>query len=194
MKILLVISGVILLLFLGSQFYFYKSSHSIESYKYALIKEYNGFEIRNYEANLFTSIKLDTDEYKQASRKGFSILGGYIFGKNEKNAQISMTSPVAMYLGEESSMLFLVPKKFTKSNLPKPNNSDIEFIEVPEKKIAAITFGGWANDKKIAKYKLQLVTLLDKNKIKYTNKFSVLGYNAPFELFFRKNEIIVELE
>jgi hypothetical protein len=36
--------------------------------------------------------------------------------------------------------------------------------------------------------------LLDINQIKYTNNFSLLGYNPPYELFFRKNEIIVELD
>lgn len=105
-----------------------------------------------------------------------------------------MTSPVAMSLEKKMTVMFLVPQKFTKESLPKPENSDIQFIEVPEMKMAAITFGGWANDEKIEKYKLELIALLDENNIKYTNKFSVLGYNAPFEVLFRRNEIIVVLE
>lgn len=194
MKTFLIIIGVIFFLFVGSQIYFYASSHNIEGYKYVVTKAYKGFEVRKYEASLFTSVKLDTDLYQKASSKGFSILGGYIFGKNEKKEQISMTSPVKMSLEEEMIVQFLVPKNFTKENLPKPDNSSIEFIEIPEKKMAAITFSGWANDKKIEKYKFQLIALLDKNQIKYTNNFSLLGYNPPYELFFRKNEIIVELD
>ena len=194
MKTFLIILGVLVLVFLASQIYLYKSSHNIEGYKYSVIKAYDGFETRKYEAGLFTAIKLDTDKYKQASSKGFSILGGYIFGKNEKKEQISMTSPVAMSLEKEMTMLFLVPKKFTKKSLPKPENSKIQFIQVPEKKMAAITFSGWANDENIEKYKLTLIKLLDKNDVKHTNKFSVLGYNPPYEILFRTNEIIVELE
>ena len=194
MKVFLIILGILLLLFLGSQIYFYNSSHNIEGYKYAVLKEYEDFEIRQYEASLFTAVKLDTDTYKKASSKGFSILGGYIFGKNKEKEQISMTSPVAMSIEKEMTIMFLVPAKFTKETLPTPENAAIEFIEVPEKKMAAITFGGWANDAKIEKYKLQLIALLDKNEISYTNKFSVLGYNPPFEIFFRRNEIIVELK
>jgi hypothetical protein len=194
MKTFLIILGVMFFLFVGSQIYFYASSHNIEGYKYVVTKAYKDFEVRKYEASLFTSVKLDTDLYQKASSKGFSILGGYIFGKNEKKEQISMTSPVKMSLEEEMIVQFLVPKSFTKENLPKPDNSSIEFIEVPEKKMAAITFSGWANDKKIEKYKLQLIKLLGKNQIKYTNNFSLLGYNPPYELFFRKNEIIVELD
>ena len=194
MKLLLIILSVFFLLFLGSQWLFYKSSHNIEEYKYVIIKEHPGFEIRKYEASLFSSVKLETDDYKEASSNGFSILGGYIFGKNEQKEQISMTSPVAMTLEDEMTMMFLVPKGFTKDNLPKPENSAIQFIEMPEKKMAAISFNGWASNEKIEKYKVALITLLDENGIKYSNTFSVLGYNPPFEILFRKNEIIVELE
>jgi hypothetical protein len=194
MKTFLIIFGVIFLLFVGSQIYFYKSSRNIEGYKFAVTKVYEGFEVRTYEASLFTSVKLDTELYQKASSKGFSILGGYIFGKNEKKERISMTSPVKISLKEQMTMQFLVPKNLTKDALPIPDNSSIEFVEVPERKMAAIRFSGWANDKKIEKYKLRLIALLDKNQIKYTNNFSLLGYNPPYELFFRKNEIIVELD
>jgi len=34
---------------------------------------------------------------------------------------------------------------------------------------------------------------LDTQKIPYTNRFYFLGYNAPYEVFNRKNEVIVEL-
>jgi len=195
MKTFLIILGLIFVLFLGSQIYLYRSSNRIEGYKYSIIKTYKDFEIRIYEASLFTSVKINTDNYKQASSKGFSILGGYIFGKNENKEQIPMTSPVAMTLEKkEMTMLFLVPERFTKENLPKPENTKIEFIEMPEKKMAAVTFSGWAIDKKIEKYKLLLIKLLDEKGIKYANKFSVLGYNPPYEILFRRNEIIVELE
>ena len=194
MKIFLIILGVIFLLFVGSQIYFYNSSRNIERYKYAVTAVYEGFEVRTYEASLFTSVKLGTDLYKKASSKGFSILGGYIFGKNEKKEQISMTSPVKISLKKKMTMQFLVPKNFTKDELPKPENSSIEFVEVPEIKMAAISFSGWTNAKKIEKYKIRLISLLDKNQIKHTNNFSLLGYNPPYELLFRKNEIVVELD
>ena len=68
------------------------------------------------------------------------------------------------------------------------------FKEVPAKTVAAITFGGWANDDKIEKYKEKLISALDADGISYTNRFYFLGYNPPFDLINRKNEIIVELE
>ena len=194
MKPVLILLGVITALFLISQFYFMNAQNSIEQYPYKILKTYDDFEIRNYEATLFTSVKLTTNKYDKASSKGFSVLAGYIFGGNEKQEKIAMTSPVAMTLEESTTMMFMVPKKYTKENLPKPNDSSIKFTEMPAKKMAAITFGGWANDKRIASYKKKLEELLNKENIKYSNTFYFLGYNAPFEVVNRKNEVIVELE
>ena len=170
------------------------AQRSIETYPYVVNKKYAIFEIRSYEASLFTSVKLSTKEFKEASSKGFSILAGYIFGGNEKNEKISMTSPVAMSLEDSMTVMFLVPKKFNKETLPQPSESQIEFRNEPAKTVAAITFGGWANDTKIEKYKEKLKVALDAEGIKYTNRFYYLGYNPPFEVFNRKNEVIVELQ
>ena len=45
-----------------------------------------------------------------------------------------------------------------------------------------------------SQYKQELKAALDAEGIAYTNRFYVLGYNAPYEFFNRKNEVIVELE
>ena len=68
-------------------------------------------------ATLFTSVKLPVSDYDKASGKGFSILAGYIFGGNDKNEKISMTSPVTMTLEDSITMMFMVPKKFKKETL-----------------------------------------------------------------------------
>ena len=85
MKISLIILGVILSVFVIVQVFAYNSRKNIESYTYEVIKKHENFEIRNYEASLFTSIKLSSKDYKNSSRKGFSILAGYIFSDNNKN-------------------------------------------------------------------------------------------------------------
>lgn len=193
MKILLIILGILTLAFVIVQVYAINSQRNIETYPYAVDKEYDTFEIRSYDKSLFTSVKLDTKVYEEGSRKGFSILAGYIFGGNEKNEKIAMTSPVAMSLEDSMTMMFLVPKAYDKASLPQPNASQIEFREEPAKTVAAISFGGWANDEKIEIHKEQLKAALDAEGIAYTNQFYFLGYNAPFEFFNRRNEVIVEL-
>jgi hypothetical protein len=195
MNVLLVILGVGIAAFVILQIVLMSTQKNIETYPYEVVKTYDDFEIRNYEASLFTAVKLETNNYEKGSSQGFSVLAKYIFGGNETNEKIAMTSPVAMSLEDSMTVMFMVPKKFNKATLPTPNNKNqIEFREEPAKKVAAITFGGWADDEKIKNYRKQLIDALDANNIKYTNRFYFLGYNAPYEILNRKNEVIVELE
>ena len=194
MKIILSIFGIILMLFVISQLFFLNSQRNIETYAFTIIDSYETIEIRQYEASLFTSVQMPSNNYRKTSSKGFSVLAGYIFGGNDKEEKIAMTSPVTMSLKDSTTMMFLVPKKYTRDNLPVPNDSSIEFKDVHEKKVAAISFGGWANDSKIASFKKKLIDVLESKGIQYTDNFYFLGYNAPMEVFNRKNEIIVELE
>ena len=194
MKIAIIALGGILLAFICIQLYFIHLQRNIETYPYVVKKKYQQVEIRSYETTLFTSVRLSTKGYKNSASQGFSILAGYIFGNNERNEKIAMTSPVSMSLEDTMTMMFMVPKKFKKDMLPKPNQTGIEFKQEPAKILAAITFSGWANDIKIEKYKQDLKAVLDAEGIKYTNQFYFFGYNAPYEVFNRKNEVIVELQ
>ncbi|MFN8865378.1 MAG: SOUL family heme-binding protein [Flavobacteriales bacterium] len=193
MKILYISLGIVLLAFVTIQLFAMSTQRDIEMYPYVVVKTYDAFEVRKYEASLFTTVTLPPNSYKESSSQGFSTLAGYIFGGNERGEKIAMTSPVAMSLEDSMTMMFMVPKKFSKETLPRPNQSHIEFREEPAKTVAAITFGGWADDKRIAEYKKQLTTALDAAGIAYTNRFYFLGYNPPFEVINRRNEVIVEL-
>ena len=193
MKILFAITVTITLIFIIIQLFAKKSQQGIETYPYTVLKTYDGFEIRQYESRLFTSVKLTSNDYSKVSSKGFSILAGYIFGGNETNEKIAMTSPVTMSLDDSMTMMFMVPKD-SENKLPKPNDNQIQFKEEPAKKVAAITFGGWANQEKIDQYKTQLIEALKAQNIAFTDQFYFLGYNAPYETSNRRNEVIVVLE
>jgi len=192
MKIVISILGTLVLVFVIIQLFALKTQKDIETYPYVVVKKYDQFEIRKYESRLFTSVTLPTNQYKNASGNGFSILAGYIFGNNKTNEKIAMTSPVAMSLEDSMTMMFMVPEK-NKESLPEPNSKQIKFQEEPAKTVAAITFGGWADQEKINRYKSKLIEALESNKISYTQKFYFLGYNAPYETYNRRNEVIVEL-
>lgn len=193
MKILLILLGLLLVVFIGVQLYFLNTQRTIETYPYQVEQKFDQFEIRQYEATLFTSVKVPSSDYKKSSGQGFSILAGYIFGKNEQKEKIAMTAPVAMSLEDSMTMMFMVPKERKKANLPKPDAEQINFTEMPAKRVAAIGFGGWANDENIKKYKAKLIAALEAKGIEHTDRFYFLGYNAPFEVFNRRNEIIVDL-
>jgi len=193
MKVVISILGTLAFVFVIVQLFALKTQKDIETYPYVVVKKFDQFEIRKYESRLFTSVTLPTNQYKNASGNGFSILAGYIFGNNKTNEKIAMTSPVAMSLEDSMTMMFMVPEK-NKESLPEPNSKQIKFQEEPAKTVAAITFGGWADQKKINRYKTELIEALESNKISYTQKFYFLGYNAPYETYNRRNEVIVELD
>ena len=192
MKIVFIIISILFLIVIA-QIYFFRSTHQTEQHSYKVIKKFEKFEIRKYDAALFSSVKLNKKGYKESSSEGFGILAGYIFGDNEANEKIAMTSPVVMELGEPSKMMFMVPKNYSLKNLPNPRNSKIVFEKEEEKIIAAIRFDGWADDEKIEKYRSILMNELVKEKLNYINKFSFLGYNPPYEVMNRRNELVVEL-
>ena len=192
MKTAIIIISILLLIVI-IQIYISRSTQQTEQYSYKVIKNYDKFEIRKYDSALFSSVKLSKKGYKESSSEGFGILAGYIFGNNESNEKIAMTSPVMMELGDTSKMMFMVPKNKNLENLPNPKNSKIVFEKQEEKIFAAIRFDGWADDEKIEKYKSILRDELEKEKINFVNKFLFLGYNPPYEVMNRRNEVVVEL-
>lgn len=195
MKTAFIIIGILLVLAVtASQLYDYKSTKNIEMYNYKVLETVGEIEIRLYESATFSSVQLNGSQYSEIANKGFRILAGYIFGGNESNESIPMTSPVSMELNDSITMSFLVPKNYKLEDLPKPNDERINFKTVPEKKVASITFGGFADDEKIEKYKQKLKEELSKNNIEHFNTFTYLGYNPPFRIINRRNEIIVELK
>ncbi len=169
------------------------STKRTEEHAYTILKVYEQFEIRKYQAALFSGVKLTSKGYKESSGKGFRILAGYIFGGNQKNEKIAMTTPVVMQLGDTTKMLFKVPNGYKVEELPQPNDTNIVFEKQEEKIMAAIRFSGWASDEKIEYYTAILKNALEKENIAHTNTFNFLGYNPPYELVNRRNEIAVEL-
>ncbi len=194
MKVIFIIIGVILTVIIAVQMFGFFSQRGIQKYPYKTVEVYDNFEVREYEPTLFTSVKLTSSDYKTASSQGFSILAGYIFGGNESEEKIAMTSPVSMSIGDSVTMMFMVPKEIKKEDLPKPNQSNIVFKEEPAKTMAAISFSGWANDNKIKSFKDKLTLALEKHGIVHQKRFYFFGYNAPYEVFNRLNEVLVEIE
>ena len=77
-----------------------------------------------------------------ASNKGFRLIAGYIFGGNDRNQKIAMTTPVTMEMASSVTMKFLIPSKYTLDELPKPDSPNVKFKHESEKVVAAIRFGG----------------------------------------------------
>jgi len=193
MKILSIALIVVLLLFVVSQIWAQSQVSGIETYPYRVDKTYDGFEVRTYERANFIYVTMDAKTYAESSSRGFRTLAGYIFGGNERQQKIAMTSPVVMDMDNEVTMKFLVPAQYKLDELPKPENAEVRFATEKERTVAAITFGGFANDEKILEHKDELFQYLAAFGIEHTGQWSFLGYDPPFKLIGRKNEVVVEL-
>jgi len=123
MKIALVVTGTLVGLFILFQIYTSMASKKTETQAYKVIKVEKEFEIRFYPSTTIAMITSSAKTYKELGSSGFTKLAKYIFGGNNENKQIAMTSPVHMDIGDSiSTMAFVMPSNFNKDNLPKPNN------------------------------------------------------------------------
>jgi hypothetical protein len=134
------------------------------------------------------------DTYKKSASTGFRRIAGYIFGNNKQKQEIAMTSPVFMEMGEDTKMAFVMPSKYALTDLPAPNASNVTLVKVEPKKYAVVRFSGFASDRRIANYTEKLKQLLVANKIEAIGSYNFLGYNAPWDLIGRRNEIAVEVK
>ena len=193
MKLTLIVIAIITGVFILSQIYFIMAKTETQPYK--IIKSEKDLEIRKYPAPIMATISMDAKTYKELSSPGFNKLASYIFGSNEGEKKIAMTSPVHMDINDSmSSMSFVMPADYNLDNLPKPNDSTIKLEKSADEYMAAIQFGGFANDDEIKKYASKLEEALKRSGINYYGNFRFLGYNAPFQLLARRNEIVVNVQ
>lgn len=193
MKILSIIALVLVVLLAASQLWAYGQVRSIEMYPYAVLKTYPDFGTRRYQAANFIYVTMDAESYRASSGKGFRTLAGYIFGGNATGQKIAMTSPVEMEMDSVVTMKFMLPAEHDPKDLPAPNNAEVRFTTEQERTLAAITFGGFADDARILEHKDQLFAALEREGIAHTGQWSFLGYDPPYRLAGRRNEVVVEL-
>ena len=167
---------------------------SIETQKYRLVQSEKEYEIRHYPSAMMATIYSSAKSYRQISTPGFRTLAGFIFGGNESNTKIAMTSPVHLDINDSvSTMSFVMPSKYDEQSLPNPNDSRVKLEKSQAEYVAVLKFGGYANDEKIARYSEKLKMALETKGISYSGNFRFLGYNPPYQFIGRKNEIIVSV-
>ena len=165
----------------------------IQAYK--VIRTEKDFEIRFYPIVTMATVTSSAKTYKELGNSGFRRLASYIFGGNSSKQKIAMTAPVHMDINDSaSSMSFVMPAEYHKDNLPLPNDSGVKIENSTAEYVAAIKFGGFASSEKIKKYTEVLDELLKKKNLTHYGNFRFLGYNPPYQLFGRRNEIIVTLK
>jgi hypothetical protein len=184
----------ILGLFVIIQVYATLSTQKTDTQPYKVMRVEKDFEIRFYPAATMAVVTSSARTYKELGSSGFRKLAGFIFGGNREKKQIAMTSPVHMDFGDSvSTMAFVLPAGYQEGNVPQPNDAGIAIKTSEPEYVAVMSFGGFASDEKIGEQKKKLEKVLNERGLKFFGNFRFLGYNPPYQLFGRRNEVIVSL-
>jgi hypothetical protein len=195
MKTVIVVTAIAFFLMLLLQSFTIMSANKVEEQKYTVILKDKDLEIRFYPSVTVATIHSNTKTYKELSGPGFRTLAGYIFGGNETSTSIAMTSPVHMDINDSvSSMSFVMPSTYNEENLPKPNDPNVHIQKTADTYVAVIRFGGYASDKDLSFYSNKLHDILKEKGIASYGNARFLGYNPPFQIVNRRNEVIISVK
>lgn len=195
MKFVIIVGIGIGIAFLLLQSFNLMAQKSTEEQKYKVVRTYDDFEIRFYPSATIATITSNAKTYNDLSGPGFQKLAGYIFGGNEANTNIAMTAPVHMDVNDAgSTMSFVMPSEYTKETLPKPNDPGVSITNTEDEYVAAIRFGGFASDQDRIFYTDKLQGLLKEKAITTYGHYRFLGYDSPYQMTDRRNEIVVAVK
>jgi hypothetical protein len=107
-----------------------------------------------------------------------------------------MTAPViTQNNNDDYNMIFFMLDAKNPEELPIPNNQNVILEKMDIGKTISITFGMWATDDRVARYKPILDKYINDNKIEVLSALMVAQYNSPWAIPpFRKNELIYRIK
>ena len=160
-------------------------------------------EIRRYEAFTVARRSMEGDDIFGGASDGgagFNALAAYLFGENGDSKAMAMTTPVAIEStagSGSSSMSFVIPSADAEVP-PAPLTDDVSLEVVPERLVAVRAFAGLVTDGEVERQRAALAAAIAADgsvQPVSADEYSVLQYNGPFTLLFRRrNELAVVVE
>ncbi len=152
---------------------------------YIKVTSKEDFEIRLYSALSYDSILSSAKAYKELANSGFNKLVNYIFKTSDVQEIPVYFNPYENNSPQEAQLNFPIKteRELNRDQQTEKQNSD--------RYVAVLKFGGFASDEIIQSNLEKLEKALKLNIISYYGKFHYLGYNNAYQLFGRKNEIII---
>ncbi len=194
MKTLIWIAGSVIILGGVISFFSFRFK-GIETPNYKVIKTLGDVEIREYPQMILAQTKLGGKRYESNGNNGFGVVANYIFGGNKQKQKIAMTAPVIMNMSDtDASMSFVMPSQYKIADLPSPNSNAVTLVSQDSMKLAVLRFGGFSSDEKIAKHAQLLTQVLEKNNIRTKGSLLYMGYNAPWDVINRRNEVAFQID
>lgn len=153
----------------------------------------DGVEIREYPALVVAKTGLSQRSLGGAANEGFRRVARYLFGGNEHSESMAMTAPVVMDMGEQPSLYFYMPFDRRQADLPATSDSAISLQTVPARKLGVMRFGGYATNRDLERYGNRLRNILESEGWSVQGSLLYMGYNAPWTLLGRRNEVAFEV-
>lgn len=163
--------------------------HNNEVAPYKVLEKFEGYELIEYPEQKWVS----TIASGPKNNAMFMKLFGYITGKNANGDKISMTVPVMTSNQKEEGgmkreMQFFIPTDFQESP-PNPNDADVTVITRPAMIMYSKFLSGFPNfEQEALKFRGELEAAGHTNAD--FNIFYSAGWDAPFKLLNRRNEIM----
>ena len=157
---------------------------------YKVVHENDTYEVRHYSDRLVIEVIQVNDN------RSFRQLFNYIAGENSNTEKIEMTTPVTQTKKDNKSfMQFFLPSRFSKENVPTPNNSNIKIDTIEEGYFAVIRYSGRITDKNFEKHAQILKQKLLEDEVSIIGSPIRATYNGPFTLpTLRRNEVMFSVD
>ena len=183
-----------------------------EEPQFSVLEKTHPFELRSYAPMILAEVKVEGN-LDEASSQGFRLIAAYIFGQNQVNEKIAMTSPVVVEGQAPKSakiamtspvtiesnsgqwtISFVMPAEYTMESLPKPLNPKVQLRQIPAVKRAVIGFTGFYNENKVSERTLELEEWMKAKNLQAASAPKFARYNPPWTLpFMRRNEIMIDV-
>ncbi|HEY5938549.1 MAG TPA: heme-binding protein [Kofleriaceae bacterium] len=152
-------------------------------------------EIREYRARVEAETKIDDTSVERSLDVGFDRLAGFIFGANERREKLGMTTPVTVRpAGDATRIAFVMPMRRTRDSLPMPDDQRITTIDIPERRVAVLSFTGKRSDALIRRKQDELRRLVAEAGLVARGEPQYAGFDPPWTLpVLRRNEVWLEL-
>ncbi|WP_026940955.1 SOUL family heme-binding protein [Hellea balneolensis] len=187
-------------------------SVAIEKPDYTVVMSEGKFEIRDYPEMLLAEVKV-TGDRDQAANRGFRKLAAFIFGDNQPNAKIAMTSPVTqtpqetvepksesiamtapvMQTSDQNGQWvvnFMMPSEYSMETLPRPTDDEIRIFKTEPYCTVSIRFSGRGTMKNLKKQRSRLDRFVKEQGLVVSGLPEYAFYNPPIvPPMFRRNEV-----
>ncbi|KAJ1485146.1 SOUL hem-binding protein [Baffinella frigidus] len=178
-----------------------RTPEGLETPKYEVLAEMQGFEVREYAEFTVCSTPMGT------GFSAFESLAGYVFGKNQEEKKMAMTTPV-ISSPDGQKMSFIMPSSFWADTKGAPTPLATAAVKVEGKgggmlagtdTLACMWFGGYTTKDEVVKRKKALREALAKDAAWEVADASsepvLLQYNDPFvPPWRRRNEVALTVK